>query len=486
MAAAHAASDALVTMAVIPNPAPDRGTAASSCDDGRRDRLRAARRDGPVVAFRRRADRRARRRSSRFTDGVPAESVGRALPRADRRAARQRAGVPIAGARFATSARQRDYLGTPALAAGRTPARCGRRRVDVDRRRQRRGSASCGTTCEIGAGARLCDECVVMSGARVPERIRRRVGHVDRRPDLTSRRHRPGRDRRMRIDRVLLQSPERVTTYLERSGLGAEVTDASCRSPAMRPTGATSGCCGATGRRVVLALHVEPFDAERAAVRVASRSCSAAMPLPSRRILDRAGDLGHPRARGSRRRHAAGASRRGAGGRAQPPLSPGRLVSSRRCSGAARSWPRRRTRRTASPSTSRSCCGSSSSSRSTTSRRTAARRSPAPTRTALSGGMARAGRGTGRGAARAVSSRLSQPQPDAAPRRALHHRLPGRATRARHLRPGVAAARLVRRSVGSHGRRAHRVLHRAQAAAGGDAAGRTRCLGAGLSAGAST
>ena len=50
--------------------------------------------------------------------------------------------------------------------------------------------------------------------------------------------------------------------------------------------------------------------------------------------------------------------------------------------------------------------------------------------------MARPGRGTGQRAAGAVPSRLSQPQPDAAPGRALHHRLPGRAHGAGHLRPG--------------------------------------------------
>ena len=53
-------------------------------------------------------------------------------------------------------------------------------------------------------------------------------------------------------------------------------------------------------------------------------------------------------------------------------------------------------------------------------------------------------RGAGRRAARAVSSRLSQPQPDAARGPPVHHRLPGRAHGTGHLRSGVAAARLVR------------------------------------------
>ena len=50
---------------------------------------------------------------------------------------------------------------------------------------------------------------------------------------------------------------------------------------------------------------------------------------------------------------------------------------------------------------------------------------------------------------RALPSRLSQPQPDAARVAALHHRLPGRAHGARHLRPRVAAARFLRRSARS-------------------------------------
>ena len=68
-----------------------------------------------------------------------------------------------------------------------------------------------------------------------------------------------------------------------------------------------------------------------------------------------------------------------------------------------------------------------------------------PQREALRARVVGHRRGAGRRAARAVPSRLSQPQPDAARRLALHHRLPGRADGARHLRPGVAAARFVRR-----------------------------------------
>jgi aminoglycoside/choline kinase family phosphotransferase len=84
--------------------------------------------------------------------------------------------------------------------------------------------------------------------------------------------------------------PDRITSYLERSGLGAEVTtvmpltgDASDRKyfRVMRRAGASR----------VLALHVEPFDAAaQPFCRVAE--LLAAMPLPIPEILDRAGDLG--------------------------------------------------------------------------------------------------------------------------------------------------------------------------------------------------
>ena len=70
--------------------------------------------------------------------------------------------------------------------------------------------------------------------------------------------------------------------------------------------------------------------------------------------------------------------------------------------------------------------------------------------------------GTGGRAARAVPSRLPQPQPDALRRTALPDRLPGRAHGARYLRPGLAAARLLPRSERPDGRRADRLLPRAE------------------------
>jgi hypothetical protein len=84
--------------------------------------------------------------------------------------------------------------------------------------------------------------------------------------------------------------PDRVKTYLERSGLGADVRrvlpltgDASDRRyfRVMRRRGPSQ----------VLALHVEPFDENTLPFcRVAQ--LLAAMPMPIPAILDRAGDLG--------------------------------------------------------------------------------------------------------------------------------------------------------------------------------------------------
>ena len=73
-------------------------------------------------------------------------------------------------------------------------------------------------------------------------------------------------------------------------------------------------------------------------------------------------------------------------------------------------------------------------------------------------GVRRDGRRARRRAAGPLPSRLPQPQPDAAPGAALHHRLPGRAHGARHLRSGVAAARFLRRPARTDGERAARVF----------------------------
>ena len=120
--------------------------------------------------------------------------------------------------------------------------------------------------------------------------------------------------------------------------------------------------------------------------------------------------------------------------------------------------------RTGSRSTSRSSRGSSTSSSSTSSRAIAARRSPPRERAALAEEWSAIVDRAGGRAARALPSRLSQPQPDAARGQPVHHRLPGRAHGAGHLRSRVAAARLLRRPDRSRRRRADRVLSGAQGA----------------------
>ncbi len=70
----------------------------------------------------------------------------------------------------------------------------------------------------------------------------------------------------------------------------------------------------------------------------------------------------------------------------------------------------------------------------------------AAARDAAVGGTRSDRRGTGGRTARPLPPRLSQPQSDGDRRRPGRHRLPGRPPRAGYLRPGVASARLVRRS----------------------------------------
>jgi N-acetylmuramate 1-kinase len=84
--------------------------------------------------------------------------------------------------------------------------------------------------------------------------------------------------------------PDRVTSYLSRSGIAETVTSV------LPLTGDASDrryfrALKKQAPSIVLALHVEPFDADRLPfVRVAG--LFEAMPLPVPRILDRAGDLG--------------------------------------------------------------------------------------------------------------------------------------------------------------------------------------------------
>ena len=246
-----------------------------------------------------------------------------------------------------------------------------------------------------------------------------------------------------------------------------------------RPLSATRAASPAAAPRVVpltgdasdrryfrVLLGRRPIDRARAArradrvrdaaVRQRRRAASARCRCPSRdpRPLRR---RRHPRAPGSRRRDAAGAPRRRVADRARGAVPRGRRARSSCCSGAAPS-----SRRTAT-------CPIAIAfdvEKLTWELDFFVRHFVEGYRgVALTRGRARgARRGVGgdrrrarRRAARALPSRLPQPQPDAARRAAVHHRLPGRAAGARHLRSGVAAARFVR---GPHRPRARRARSR--------------------------
>ena len=207
----------------------------------------------------------------------------------------------------------------------------------------------------------------------------------------------------------------------------------------------------------MLALHATAFDVRHAAVRqrraAARRRCrcrsrrSSGMPTTRR-----AG------ARGSRRRHAAGPSRRGHAGGARGALPAGRRADRDDAEAAAPS----------SQSPEYLPYGIAFDVEKLTwemdffikhfieAYRGVVISSNVRGRAAR--GIRRVDRGTGRGAAGPVPPRLSQPQPDAPRGPAVHHRLPGRAHGAGHLRSRVAAARLLRRSAGTDRERADRLL----------------------------
>ena len=164
MAEAHRSSDALVTMAVIPNPDPSR-YGGVVVDDG-----------GAVTGFSRRGTTgpswhfigvqiAERATFEGLPDGVPAESVGALYPAliAER---------PGSVRAFTCEVTFRD-IGTPAdylaaclaLADGPEALRAADAHVAVDARVEQ---SVLWEDVRVGSGARL-SECVVMNGARVPE-----------------------------------------------------------------------------------------------------------------------------------------------------------------------------------------------------------------------------------------------------------------------------------------------------------------------------
>ena len=77
LAAAHAASGALVTLALVPNREPDQLRRRAARRRGSGDRIRAARAIGArLVSLHRRAGGLGARRSSRFARATAANSIG--------------------------------------------------------------------------------------------------------------------------------------------------------------------------------------------------------------------------------------------------------------------------------------------------------------------------------------------------------------------------------------------------------------------------
>jgi len=164
MAEAHRSSDALVTMAVIPNPDPSR-YGGVVVDDG-----------GAVTGFSRRgatgsswhfvgvqiAERAA---FDGLADGVPADSVGALYPSliAERPGSVRAFRCEVTFRDIGTPA---DYLAAClALADGPEALRAADAHVAVDASVEQ---SVLWEDVQVGSGARL-SECVVMTGARVPE-----------------------------------------------------------------------------------------------------------------------------------------------------------------------------------------------------------------------------------------------------------------------------------------------------------------------------
>ena len=242
---------------------------------------------------------------------------------------------------------------------------------------------------------------------------------------------------------------ERIQGYLDRSGLAAG-------KPRVVPlTGDASDrryfrilLPGAPS--IVLALNSAPFDVTKLPfVNVAT--LMAKMPVPIPGGAGARGRSRRARAAGSRRRHAAGApgrrEPRGARGAVPPGGRADRDAAAARRGARVARVPalRHLVRRREADVGARLLHEALPRG---VPRRDAGRRSA---RRAARGVRRHRPRARG-GAARPLPPRLSQPQPDAARVAALHHRLPGRAHGARHLRPGVAAARLVCRSARADGR----------------------------------
>ena len=213
-----------------------------------------------------------------------------------------------------------------------------------------------------------------------------------------------------------LELRDRIDRYLRAAASRRDAPE-SCRSPATPPTAGTSASSVPTARRSVLALHAGPIDfatlpfANVAELLRADAAAGPRDPRPLRRAT----------ASWRCRISATSRCRRTSVRRRRPSTRPvSRGGRAHRAAAAARapSWRPTATCPTGSRSTSRSSPGSSTSSSSTSSRRYRG----AALSDARAGGARRGvggdRRGARRRAARAVPSRLSQPQSDAARRHA--------------------------------------------------------------------
>jgi mannose-1-phosphate guanylyltransferase len=161
----HAASGAEVTMALIPNPRPDKYGGVRLSDSGQVTGFTRAGTPGESFHFVGVQVAEARTFAS-LEDGVPAESVNTLYPRLIARDARSVAGF-VSDASFSDIGTPRDYLETSlALAEVEGPRLADGRRVSVSPSAEIIRTALWDDVA-IGSGARLVD-CIVCDGVHVP------------------------------------------------------------------------------------------------------------------------------------------------------------------------------------------------------------------------------------------------------------------------------------------------------------------------------
>ena len=163
---AHAASGAMVTMALIPNPRPDKYGGVRLSPDGAVTGFTRAGTPGESFHFIgvQVADARA---FMELEDGVPAESVNRLYPRLIARNAASVAGF-VSNASFRDIGTPADYLATCLDLASQEPDRLmlgARAKIDPSARVSR---TVLWDDVSLGPGVEL-EECIIGDGVRIPE-----------------------------------------------------------------------------------------------------------------------------------------------------------------------------------------------------------------------------------------------------------------------------------------------------------------------------